>query len=125
HCQPRAVVDPAGTSPGALHVAAIEAPRAPGRPRSGGSSCPGPSAQPPCPPRPGRSPPRGGSGPATAGAGSSMSGISGIDPATRLCALLGDPVSHSGSPAMHNAAFAASGTNAAYLAFQVSAAGFD
>lgn len=42
-----------------------------------------------------------------------------IDPHTKLCALLGDPVAHSGSPAMHNAAFKATGRNIKYLAFQV------
>lgn len=42
-------------------------------------------------------------------------------PATRLCALLGSPVAHSGSPAMHNAAFAATGRDARYLAFDVAA----
>ena len=42
-----------------------------------------------------------------------------IDPGTQLCALLGDPVAHSGSPAMHNAAFRALGRKACYLAFQV------
>lgn len=36
-------------------------------------------------------------------------------------ALLGDPVAHSGSPAMHNAAFAASGLSLTYLACRVSA----
>ncbi|HEX6988804.1 MAG TPA: shikimate dehydrogenase [Bacillota bacterium] len=42
-------------------------------------------------------------------------------PATVLCALLGSPVDHSGSPAMHDAAFAATGRDARYLAFDVSA----
>lgn len=44
-----------------------------------------------------------------------------VDPETKLCALLGNPVSHSGSPAMHNAAFQATGRNAKYLAFAVTA----
>ena len=48
----------------------------------------------------------------------------GIGPSTRLCALLGAPVAHSGSPAMHNAAFAATGRDARYLAFHVEAADF-
>lgn len=37
---------------------------------------------------------------------------------TRLLCLLGDPVSHSLSPKMHNAAFAYLGLNYAYLAFR-------
>src|SRR5690606_25062263 len=44
-----------------------------------------------------------------------------VDSRTRLCALLGSPVEHSASPAMHNAAFAAEGMNACYLAFHVAA----
>lgn len=43
---------------------------------------------------------------------------------TRLCALLGDPVAHSASPAMHNAAFAREGVDAVYLAFRVGADAF-
>lgn len=39
--------------------------------------------------------------------------------ATRLFGLLGHPVSHSLSPAMHNAAFRALGLDACYLAFDV------
>ncbi|QBI21500.1 shikimate dehydrogenase [Egibacter rhizosphaerae] len=39
--------------------------------------------------------------------------------ATWLVALLGQPVGHSGSPAIHTAAFAAAGVDAAYLAFEV------
>ena len=42
-----------------------------------------------------------------------------IDTETKLCAVIGDPVSHSLSPAIHNAAFAAAGLNYAYLAFHV------
>lgn len=45
-----------------------------------------------------------------------------IDGATRLIGLLGSPVDHSKSPAIHNAAFAATGVNAAYLAFDVAPA---
>ncbi|KTB47494.1 shikimate dehydrogenase [Dehalogenimonas alkenigignens] len=45
-----------------------------------------------------------------------------IDSNTRLIALLGDPVAHSVSPAMQNAAFAAAGLNFVYLAFPVPAA---
>lgn len=41
------------------------------------------------------------------------------DAATRLCAVLGSPIGHSASPAMHNAAFAALGLNWCYLAFEV------
>jgi shikimate dehydrogenase len=42
-----------------------------------------------------------------------------IDAATRLCAVIGNPVGHSLSPKMHNAAFDALGLNYVYLAFQV------
>ena len=42
-----------------------------------------------------------------------------INAATRLCAVLGSPIRHSASPAMHNAAFAALGLNWRYLAFEV------
>jgi len=42
-----------------------------------------------------------------------------INAATRLCAVLGSPIRHSASPAMHNAAFAARGLNWRYLAFEV------
>ncbi len=42
-----------------------------------------------------------------------------IDARTKLYAVLGHPVSHSLSPPMQNAAFAALGINAAYLAFDV------
>ncbi|HVE92358.1 MAG TPA: shikimate dehydrogenase [Actinomycetota bacterium] len=42
-----------------------------------------------------------------------------LDSATRFAALLGHPVSHSLSPALHNAAFREIGLNAAYLAFDV------
>ena len=42
-----------------------------------------------------------------------------INAATRLCAVLGAPVRHSASPAMHNAAFAALGLDWRYLAFEV------
>ena len=38
---------------------------------------------------------------------------------TKLCALIGDPVEHSLSPAMHNAAFKHLGLNYVYLAFKV------
>jgi len=38
---------------------------------------------------------------------------------TRLCALIGNPVAHSLSPAIHNAAFQHLGLNFAYVAFKV------
>lgn len=42
-----------------------------------------------------------------------------IDAQTRLLALLGHPVAHSLSPALHNAGFREAGINACYLAFDV------
>jgi shikimate dehydrogenase len=42
-----------------------------------------------------------------------------ITTATRLCAVIGNPVGHSLSPAIHNAAFEALGLDFVYLAFQV------
>ena len=42
-----------------------------------------------------------------------------LDAATRFTGIIGWPVSHSLSPAMHNAAFAACGLNWTYLAFAV------
>ena len=41
------------------------------------------------------------------------------DAQTRLCALVGNPVEHSFSPLVHNAAFKATGQNFVYLAFRV------
>ncbi|MBI1841522.1 MAG: shikimate dehydrogenase, partial [Verrucomicrobia bacterium] len=38
---------------------------------------------------------------------------------TRYCAVLGQPIRHSASPAMHNPAMAALGLNWRYLAFEV------
>jgi shikimate dehydrogenase len=38
---------------------------------------------------------------------------------TRVCALIGDPVEHTVSPAMHNAAFAAAGLDFIYVPFRV------
>lgn len=48
-----------------------------------------------------------------------MSKISRFNSATRLYALIGDPVAHSLGPIMHNAAFEKQGINAVYLAFKV------
>lgn len=42
-----------------------------------------------------------------------------IRASTRLCGLIGDPVAHSLSPPMQNAAFAETGIDAVYLAFRV------
>jgi shikimate dehydrogenase len=42
-----------------------------------------------------------------------------LDAHTQLCGLLGNPVEHSLSPALHNAAFGALGLNFVYLAFKV------
>jgi shikimate dehydrogenase len=43
-----------------------------------------------------------------------------IGAATRFCAVYGQPIRHSGSPAMHNAALAKLGLDWRYLAFEVS-----
>src|SRR5438552_4310462 len=42
-----------------------------------------------------------------------------IDAKTRLCVLIGNPVEHSLSPEIHNAAFQHTGLNFVYLAFKV------
>ena len=42
-----------------------------------------------------------------------------IDTTTQLCAVIGNPVGHSLSPAIHNAAFEALGLNYVYVAFEV------
>ncbi|MEJ2241995.1 MAG: shikimate dehydrogenase [Candidatus Bathyarchaeota archaeon] len=42
-----------------------------------------------------------------------------INGKTKICAIMGDPVEHSLSPAMHNAAFEELGLNLVYVAFQV------
>ena len=44
---------------------------------------------------------------------------------TRICGLIGDPVEHTMSPAMHNAAFNKLGLDYAYVAFRVKAAELD
>lgn len=42
-----------------------------------------------------------------------------IDAQTRLCGVIGNPVGHSMSPAIHNAGYEALGLNVVYLAFEV------
>jgi len=42
-----------------------------------------------------------------------------ISPKTRVCAIIGNPVGHSMSPAIHNAAFAALGLDFVYVGFRV------
>ena len=42
-----------------------------------------------------------------------------ITPATRICAVIGNPVAHSLSPALHNAAFRELGLDLVYVAFRV------
>ena len=44
-----------------------------------------------------------------------------VTAATRVAAVIGDPVRHSLSPAIHNAAFAAAGLDWVYVAFEVPA----
>jgi len=44
---------------------------------------------------------------------------------TRVCAVLGDPIAHSLSPTMHNAAFEALGLDFVYLAFRVQTEGLE
>jgi shikimate dehydrogenase len=46
-----------------------------------------------------------------------------IDAHTKLCAVIGNPVEHTLSPAIHNAAFQKLGLNFVYLAFRVEAIG--
>jgi shikimate dehydrogenase len=45
--------------------------------------------------------------------------LDGINPKTQLCAVIGNPVEHSLSPAIHNAAFAELGLDFVYVAFRV------
>jgi shikimate dehydrogenase len=49
--------------------------------------------------------------------------MSPVGPATTVAALIGDPVRHSLSPAIHNAAFAAVGLDWVFAAFEVPAGG--
>ena len=53
------------------------------------------------------------------GTGADAAGATGISASTRLAVVLGYPVEHSQSPAMHNAAFAALETDAVFLALNV------
>jgi len=48
-----------------------------------------------------------------------MRSITDIGPSTKLCALIGNPVGHSMSPAIHNRAFAELGLDFVYVAFRV------
>lgn len=48
-----------------------------------------------------------------------MRSITDIGPKTKLCALIGNPVEHSMSPALHNRAFAELGLDYVYVAFRV------
>jgi shikimate dehydrogenase len=48
-----------------------------------------------------------------------MKAITDITPSTRVCALIGNPVAHSMSPAIHNRAFAELGLDYVYVAFRV------
>ena len=45
--------------------------------------------------------------------------MSSIDGSTQIVAVIGDPIAHTLSPAMHNAAFQALGMNWAYIACHV------
>ncbi len=48
-----------------------------------------------------------------------MKSITDIGPTTTLCAVIGNPVAHSMSPAIHNRAFAELGLDYVYVAFRV------
>jgi len=48
-----------------------------------------------------------------------MEGVRSISPRTQLCAVIGNPVAHSLSPAIHNAAYEALGLDFVYAAFRV------
>src|SRR5438105_540943 len=52
-----------------------------------------------------------------------MRAITDITVSTRLCALIGNPVAHSMSPAIHNRAFAELDLDYVYMAFRVEDAG--
>src|SRR5512139_2082069 len=52
-----------------------------------------------------------------------MRSITDIGPKTKLCAVIGDPVGHSMSPAIHNRAFAELGLDYVYVAFRVTDVG--
>ena len=54
-----------------------------------------------------------------AGTAERKNGMISIDTSTQLCAVIGNPVEHSLSPLMHNAAFRAAGLNYVYVAFRV------
>ena len=54
---------------------------------------------------------------------SAVAGGRAPDGATRVAAVIGDPVRHSLSPVLHNAAFAATGLDWVYVAFEVAAGG--
>jgi shikimate dehydrogenase len=48
-----------------------------------------------------------------------MKSITQIGPSTKLCAVIGNPIAHSMSPAIHNRAFAELGLDYVYVAFRV------
>ncbi|ACY19270.1 shikimate dehydrogenase family protein [Haliangium ochraceum] len=51
-----------------------------------------------------------------------MSGAGTVSASTRVGAVIGAPVAHSSSPALHNAAFAAAGVDAVFVAWEVAPA---
>jgi len=59
------------------------------------------------------------SGPDRLGMPPEITGAAGISGFTQIAGVIGDPVRHSLSPALHNAAYAALGFDARYLAFPV------
>ena len=54
-----------------------------------------------------------------AGEGAAVTGRPPLGAATRILGVIGDPVTHSRSPAMHNAALEALGLDGVYVAFPV------